>query len=208
MASSILKEFVRRVRPVRKPAYLTLEFAPGECAQVIGAAVVVSVGGTRRRLSFFVLVFCYSRRMYLEFTLGQGMEHFLACHQQAFEACGGVPGKIMIDNLKTGVLSHRLGERAQFHPRYLDLAAHYGFRPVACAVRKPNEKGRVENGVGYVKKNFLAGLELPSFAAVNPAAEQWLRTVANVRIHGETRRKPLEMFEEEKPRLKALPPQA
>lgn len=203
---SILKGFVRLVRPVHKPAYLALEFAPGECAQVDwGSFGFVTVGGTRRRLSFFVMVLCYSRVMYLEFTLGQGMEHFLSCHQKAFQFFGGAPGKVMIDNLKTGVLDHPLGEKAIFHPRYLDFADHHGFRPVACAVRKANEKGRVENGVGYVKKNFLSGLELPSFEALNPAAIQWLRTVANVRLHGETRRKPIEMFEEEKLKLKALP---
>ena len=90
--------------------------------------------------------------------------------------------KVMIDNLKVGVLRHPSGEKAFFHPRYLDLAAHYGFQPVACNVRKANKKGRVENGVGYVKKNFLNGLDLPSFAAINPAAAQWRDTVANVRI--------------------------
>ena len=103
------------------------------------------------------------------------------------------------------MLRHPSGEKALFHPRYLDLAAHYGFQPVACNVRKANEKGRVENGVGYVKKNFLNGLELPSFSAVNPAAVQWRDTVANVRIHGETHRKPIDLFAEEKPRLKPLP---
>ena len=83
------------------------------------------------------------------------------------------PGAIVIDNLKTGVLCHPLGEKALFHPRYLDFAAHYGFEPRACNVRKANEKGRVENAVGYVKKNFLAGLELPgSLAALNTAARQ------------------------------------
>jgi transposase len=60
------------------------------------------------------------------------------------------------------VLHHPIGERALFHPRYLDFAAHYGFEPRACNVGKANEKGRVETGIGYVKKNFLAGLELPS----------------------------------------------
>jgi transposase len=207
---SIVKEYVRLVRPVRAPAYLTLQFAPGECAQVDwGSLGSIGVGDTRRRLSFFVLVLCYSRLMYLQFTLSQAMEQFLSCHQAAFEFLGGVPAKIMIDNLKTGVLEHPLGEKALFHPRYLDLAGHYGFTPVACGVRQAQEKGRVENGVGYVKKNFLAGLELPSFAAINPAAQHWLRTVANVRLHGETRRKPLELFaEEEKPRLRPLPPLA
>jgi transposase len=203
---SILKEFVRLVRPVRKPAYLTLEFAAGECAQADwGSFGWVNVGSTRRRLSFFVMVLTYSRLLYVEFALGQAMEWFLSCHQHAFEFFGGTPQKVMIDNLKTGVLNHPMGESAQFHPRYLDFAGHYGFVPVACAVRKANEKGRVENGVGYVKGNFLNGLEIPGFAAVNPAALQWLRSVANVRIHGETRRKPIEMFEQEKPRLKPLP---
>jgi len=75
-------------------------------------------------------------------------------------------------------------------------------------VRKGNEKGRVENGVGYVKKNFLAGLQWPPHLdALNIAARQWMDTVANVRTHGETRRPPLELFAAEKPRLTPLAPQ-
>jgi transposase len=203
---SILKEYVRRVRPVRKPAFLMLEFAPGECAQVDwGSLGSVPVGSTRRRLSFFVMVLCHSRLMYVEFTVMEGMEHFLSCHRRALEHLGGSPMKVMIDNLKVGVLEHPRGEAARFNPRYLDFAAHYGFTPVACQVAKGNEKGRVENGVGYVKKNFLNGLDIPSFAAVNPAARQWLDTVANVRLHGETRCKPVERFVQEKPLLRPLP---
>jgi transposase len=203
---SILKEYVRLVRPVRKPAFLMLEFAPGECAQVDwGSLGSVAVGSTRRRLSFFVMVLCHSRLMYVEFTVMEGMEHFLSCHRRALEYMGGSPLKVMIDNLKVGVLEHPRGEAARFNPRYLDFAAHYGFTPVACPVAKGNEKGRVENGVGYVKKNFLNGLDIPSFAAVNPAARQWLDTVANVRVHGETRCKPVERFLQEKLLLRPLP---
>jgi len=203
---TILKDFVRQVRPVRKPAYLMLEFSPGECAQVDwGNFGSVAVGSTRRRLSFFVMVLCYSRLIYVEFTLSEGMEQFLSCHRHAFEFFQGVSTKVVIDNLKVGVLRHPSGQKALFHPRYLDLAAHYGFEPVACNVRKGNEKGRVENGVGYVKKNFLNGLEIPSFAAVHPAAIQWRDTVANVRVHGETHQKPIDLFIQEKPRLRPLP---
>jgi len=202
---SILKEFVRQVRPVRKPAFLALHFAPGECAQVDwGSFGSVQVGSTRRRLSFFVMVLCHSRMMFLQFSLSQSMEQFLWAHQQAWEFFGGVSAKVMIDNLKTGVLEHPVGQPAQFHPRYLDFAAHYGFEPVACTVKRGNEKGRVESGVGYVKKNFLAGLEIPSFEALPGAARQWLNETANVRIHGETRRPPLEMFQEEKSFLRPL----
>ncbi len=204
---SIVKTYVRAVRPVRHPAFLTLAFAPGEAAQVDwGSAGTITLGNTRRRLSFFVMVLCHSRMAYVEFTCGEATEHFLACHHNALEFFGGAPGVILIDNLKTGVLSHRFGERAVFNPRYLDFAAHYGFEARACNVRKPNEKGRVENGVGYVKKNFLAGLELPnSVSAMNTAARHWLDATANVRDHRETRQQPAALFLIEKPALRPLP---
>jgi len=207
---SIVKDYVRSVRPVRHPAFLTLAFAPGEAAQVDwGSAGTITLGNTRRRLSFFVMVLCHSRMAYVEFTCGEAMEHFLACHRNALEFFGGTPGVILIDNLKTGVLKHPFGERAVFHPRYLDFAAHYGFEPRACNVRKANEKGRVESGVGYVKKNFLAGLDLPnSLGGVNTAARHWMDTIANVRDHRATRKPPVELFLIEKPALRPLPPVA
>jgi transposase len=205
---TILTDYVRTIRRVRAPAFLTLAFAPGECAQVDwGCAGSMAIGSTRRRLSFFVMVLCYSRMCYVEFSLGEATEHFLQAHQNAFEFFGGVPAKVLIDNPKTAVLKHPSGEKPLFHPRYLDFAAHYGFEPRACNVRKPNEKGRVESGVGYVKKNFLHGLELPhGLDALNGAARQWMDTIANIRIHGETRKQPVELFALEKPHLKALPP--
>jgi transposase len=204
---TILSDYVRKVRPRRTPAFLKLAFAPGECAQVDwGSYGSILIGESSRRLSFFVMVLCYSRMMYLEFTVSQTMEHFLACHQNAFAAFGAVPKKIMVDNLKSAVLKRVIGEAPVFNPTYLDFANHHGFTITPCGVRKGNEKGRVENGVGYVKKNLLAGLDLPDFQAMAPVARQWLDTVANVRIHGETRRKPIEMFDEEKASLLTLPP--
>jgi transposase len=202
-----VKEYVRFVRPVRPAAYLTLAFAPGEAAQVDwGCAGAITIGNTRRRLSFFVMVLCHSRMMYVEFTCGESTEHFLACHQNGLQFFGGTPQAIIIDNLKTGVLEHRHGQDAVFNPRYLEFAAHYGFTPRACNVRQAHEKGRVENGVGYVKKNFLAGLEFPhSLSALNAAGRQWLDTIANVRLHKETRQRPCDLFLQERPALRPLP---
>lgn len=203
---SIVKDYVRAIRPSKRPAYLTLAFAPGECAQVDwGAYGSVAVGNTRRRLSFFAMVLCYSRMMYVEFTVSQSLEHFLYCHKNAFDFFGRVPKKIMVDNLKSAVLRRVLGRPPVFNPRYLDFANHYGFTITPCNVGRGNEKGRVENAVGYVKKNFLAGLEIPDFAAIGPAVRNWLETVANVRLHGETRKKPVELFEAERPCLLPLP---
>jgi hypothetical protein len=143
--------------------------------------------------------------LYVEFTVSQSLEHFLACHQNAFDFFGRVPKKIMVDNLKSAVLRRILGRPPVFNPRYLDFANHYGFTIAPCNVGRGNEKGRVENAVGYVKKNFLAGLEIPDFAALGPAVRNWLQTVANVRLHGETRKKPVELFEAERPCLLPLP---
>lgn len=204
--ATIVRDFVARVRPRKAKAFLTLSFDPGECAQVDwGEYGKVNVGSTQRKLSFFVMVLCYSRMMYLEFTVAQTMEHFLQCHRNAFEFFGAVPGAIMVDNLKCAVLRRLIGQAPTFNPRYLDLANHYGFEIRACGVGKGNEKGRVENGVGYVKKNFLAGLEISDFSVVNPAASTWRDEIANVRPHGTTRKPPLELFSVEKPAMSALP---
>jgi transposase len=110
---SILKAFVQHVRPAPAPAFLTLHFAPGQSAQVDwGSAGFLPVGNTRRQLSFFVMVLCYSRKLYVEFTLAQTQEHFLACHQQAFEYFNGVTAEVIVDNCKTAILSHPIGQPA------------------------------------------------------------------------------------------------
>ena len=203
---SIVKDYVRTVRPRRQSAFLKLAFAPGECAQVDwGSFGSVQVGQTRRRLSFFVMVLCYSRMMYVEFTVSQTMEHFLASHQHAFEAFGGVTQNVMVDNLKSAVLGRALGQAPVLNPKYLAFANHYGFTIAPCGVGKGNEKGRVENAVGYVKKNFLAGLDIPDFNALPPAIKHWLDGIANVRVHGETRQRPLDLWHKEKPYLSSLP---
>jgi transposase len=202
---SLVKQYVHRVRPKRAPAFLTLSFEPGEAAQVDwGVYGTVNVGKTRRQLSFFVMVLCYSRMMYVEFTVSQTMEHFLQCHHNAFAAFGLVPKKVMVDNLKSAVLKRQLGN-ITYNPHYVDFAQHYGFTIAACNVRAGNEKGRVESGVGYVKKNFLNGLEMTDFSMMNPAAKVWLDQIANCRQHGETHERPLDRYDKERQHAQAVP---
>jgi transposase len=201
-----VRMFVAKVRPRKEKAFLTLHFEPGECAQVDwGQFGTVQVGSTQRRLSFFVMVLCHSRMMYVEFTVSETMEQFLGCHRNAFEYFGAVPGAIMVDNLKSAVLKRLVGEAPVFNPRYLNCANHYGFKIRACNVAKGNEKGRVENAVGYIKKNFLGGLNIGDFSAVNPAGRVWLDEIANVRVHGTTQKQPIELFKTEKPVMTPLP---
>ena len=205
--ATIVRDYVRHIRPTQLPVYLKLHFAPAEAGQVDwGTFETVAVGNTRRRLSFFVMVLAFSRQMFVEFTVSQTMEHFLACHQHAFAAFGGVTTKIIVDNLKSAVLRRLVGSAPVFNPRYVDFARHYGFEITACNVARANEKGRVESGVGYVKKNFLRGLELTDLGAIQAAAQLWLDTIANVRIHGETHQRPVDLFAQERQRLTSLNP--
>ena len=202
---TILKTFIRSVRPMPRPAFLTLQFVPGQCAQVDwGSWGSVQVGNTRRQLSFFALVLCSSRMLYVEFTLGQTQEHFLGCHERAFTFLGGVPLEVWVDNCKTAVLSHPPGGTPVFNPRYLDFARHYGFAIKACGPHHPQSKGRVESAVGYIKGNFLAGLDPKEFAPINAAARLWLDGVANVRCHGETKLRPVDQWAAERPHLQRL----
>ena len=131
--ATIVKDYVQRIRPRKTKAFLTLSFAPGECAQVDwGQFGTVRVGLTERKLSFFVMVLCYSRMMYVEFTVSETMEHFLGCHQNAFHFFGAVPAAIMVDNLKCAVIKRHVGCDPVFNARYLDFAGHYGFKIRAC----------------------------------------------------------------------------
>jgi len=204
-AYSILRDHVAKVRPKRMEAYLKVNYAPGECAQIDwGSYGSVRVGGTRRALSFFALVLCHSRYLYLEFTLGQSMEWFLGCQQRAFLKMGAVPRVMIVDNCKTAVLSHPVGGPVVYNPHYLDFARHYGFEVRACGPRHPQSKGIVEKAVGYIKSNLLNGLQIGDFASLEPQARLWLDQVANVRTHSETKRRPVDLFSEEKPLMLPL----
>jgi len=203
---SSVKELVRTMRPAKKPAYLTLDFEPGQAAQVdFGYCGKIILGNTTRRLSIFVMVLCYSRKMFAQFILRESLEHFLSCHRNAFEYFGGVPQRVMVDNCKVAVTSNTRYQEPILNPHYQDLATHYGFIIKPCGVRKPHEKGRVESAIHYVKQNFLNGLELSGLSAMNQALNQWLDTVANIRNHATTRERPSDRFNKEKDLLQSLP---
>ncbi len=203
---STVRSYVAKVRPVRKKAYLTLNFLPGEAAQVDFAYCgYIQLETTRRRLYAFAMTLCYSRMTYLEFIMHQNQEHFLRCHRNAFRYFNGVPEKIMVDNCKVAVKEHPVYGRVKLNERYEDFALYYGFKVKPCGVRKPNQKGGVERTISYIRKNFLNGIgEIKSLTAINNAGRIWLDKTANVRIHKTTGKRPIDMFEEEKEKLLRL----
>jgi transposase len=203
---TIVRGLLRKLRGKPAPeAFATLAFPPGDAAQVDWAACgSLLVDGRPRRLSAFLLQLCYSRFLYVEFTLSERMEVFLGCHEAAFQALGGVPHRGMYDNLRSVVLARALGE-IRFHPRFLDFSAHYGFKPVACAPYRPNEKGRIENSVRYLKHNFLAGRCFTTLDEANREVRRWLAEVANVRVHASTHKQPVDLLAQERALLLPLP---
>ncbi|MBW2690657.1 MAG: IS21 family transposase [Deltaproteobacteria bacterium] len=207
--SSLVRQVVAELRPRMKPVYQSLHFEPGDCGQVDwGVWQMLDVDGGQRRISFFSIVLCHSRMLYIEFFLGEKMEHWLQAHRNAFEYFGGVPKKVMVDNCKTAVTKARSRtQEAQINSVYQSFADHYGFTITACDPYQPQQKGRTENAVGYVKTAFLGGRPPAPVAALNSAAWHWLKTQANCRTHGTTGKQPEQVFQaEEKPILQPLPP--
>jgi transposase len=201
-----LRRTVARLRPLIREPFLRLQFFPGEQAQVDWAHFGhVMVGRARRTLSCFVMTLSYSRALYLEFFFDQTMENFLRGHVHAFQAWNGQPRVILYDNLKSAVLERR-GDQILFHPRLLELSAHYHFAPQPCQVRAGNQKGRVERAIRYVRDSFWAGRTFTTLTECNRQALVWRDQVAHQRRWpGQDGRKVAEVFVDEQPRLLSPP---
>ena len=150
------------------------------------------------------MVLSHSRKAYSEAVLRQDTETFIRCLENGFRAFGGGTLTVNLDNLKAAVLKADWYD-PQLNPKLIDFARHYGTTILPCIPRTPEHKGKVENSVAYVKDNALAGRKFASLAALNLFLAQWERTVADVRIHGTTKRQVAELFSVEKPLLLPLP---
>jgi transposase len=206
---SSVYDFIHHFRQRPGPAFIPLTSLPGEQAQVDWAECgYINCGQHQRKLYVFVMTLCYSRYLFLEFTVSMEMDAFLACHVQAFDFFGGIPRELIYDNLKCVVLD-RIKNEIHFNARYLDFATHFGIAPKVCNVRSPHEKGKVERVIEYIKGNFLARGPFENFEQIKLAGKNWLNQIANQRLHSVTRKIPCQAFvNEEKALLKPLPPQA
>lgn len=176
-----LRRAVTRLRPHQREPFLQLQTFAGEQAQVDWAHFgSVMVGRAKRALSCFVMTLSYSRALYLEFFFDQTMENFLRGHVRGFAAFGGQTRVILYDNLKSVVLERR-GNQIQFHPRLIELSAHYHFAARPCQVRAGNQKGRVERAIRYVRDSFWAGRTFLTLAECNRQAWLWRDQVAHQR---------------------------
>src|SRR6516162_6155410 len=201
-----LRRVVAELRPPRREAFLRLRPFPGEQAQADWAHFgEVRIGRARRRLSGFVLTLAYSRALWLEFFFDQSLENFLLGHVHAFHNWGGAPRSLETDNLRSVVLERR-GDAIHFHPRYLELSAHYHFTTLPCRPARGNEKGRVERAIQYVRTSFFAARPFTTLEDFNRQALAWRDQIAHQRPWpGDDSRTVAHALEEEKPRLLPLP---
>jgi transposase len=203
---SQLRRVVAELRPPRREAFLRLHTFPGEQAQADWAHFgEVTIGRARRRLSAFLLTLSYSRALWLEFFLDQTLENFLLGHVHAFADWGGPTRTVLYDNLKSVVLERR-GEAIHFHPRLLELSAHYHFAARPCRPARGNEKGRVERAIQYARGSFFAARSFTTLADFNHQALQWRETIAHQRPWpGDDSRSVAQAFQEEQAHLLPLP---
>jgi len=204
---SILKQYVQQVRPQFKPpeAFLRMTYAPGEFGQVDWAELPDRVlhQGVPCKVYAFVMVLCYSRELYVEFSLATQLSDFLRCHQNALRVFGGSPKTNVYDNLTSVVLTRR-GADVTFNENFLAFAGHSCFEPKACWPYRPNEKGVVERPIDYLKRNFWAGRTFRDFDDVIAQGRRWLER-ANQRIHGTLKERPGDRFAYECTMLTPLP---
>lgn len=196
--------------PAGKLVTVRIEREPGSEAQVdfgYAGLLVDPTSGALRKAWAFVMVLAYSRHQYVEFVFDQKLPTWIALHAHAFAFFGGVPGRVVLDNLKAGI-TRACFDDPQIQSTYRECAEHYGFLLAPCAPRTPEHKGKVEQGgVHYVKQNFLGGRPPTTLTQANADVLAWCRTTAGQRRHGTTKAAPLERFEQvERERLVPLPP--
>jgi transposase len=206
---SSIYRFLHQLTPPQPAATVRVERAPGTEAQVdfgyAGRMIDPATGAVRKTWAF-VMLLAYSRHQFVEFVFDQSLPTWIQLHQHAFAFFGGVPQRIVLDNLKAGIVKACFDD-PQIQRTYRECAEHYGFLIAPCRPRTPEHKGKVEQGgVHYVKRNFLGGRIATTLTEANADVLAWCRTTAGERIHGTTKEPPLARFQiTEQAQLKPLP---
>jgi len=184
---------LRRELVLADRATIRFETPPGHQMQVDFGEKWLEIGGVQQKRFVFVATLGYSRRTFAMVFGSMRQRDWITGMEGAFRHFGGVPQEILSDNAKPLVLRQQ-GGRAVFNPEFAAFCSHWGVRPRACQPYRARTKGKVENGVGYVKGNALGSLSFHDDAHLDQHLLTWMRETADQRIHGTTHERPLERF--------------
>ena len=196
--ATLIKDYVQNYRPPQcAKAVQRYETLPGEQAQVDwGICEYEDVDGRSHRMPVFVMVLGYSRAIYVEFARRCDIYSFLRCFVHAIEHFGGVPKIMLTDHMKTVVIGMNDDHTPAWNRTFEDFALAIGLTPKLCKVRRPETKGKVERGVGFVKDNFWPGRTYTDILDLNRQALAWGAQV-DERIHGTTGERPCDRIKDE-----------
>lgn len=201
-----VKDYLRPLRrQARAVAVRRFETPPGHQAQVDwGDIGHLETATGRRSVHAFVFTLGHSRALFADVATDTKLSTLLRLHEAAFAELGGVPREILYDRMKTVVLGTDERGEVKWHPVFMDFARYWGFTPRACAAYRPQTKGKVESGVGYLRKNFLCGRKAQDVSDLGSQLRSWVWQVANRRTHGTTHREVFTAWQQEKPHLGPL----
>jgi transposase len=193
---TIVKDFIRKIRPASGvQAVYRFETDPGKQAQVDWSECGrIEIDGKVQKLYCFNMVMSYSRMTYAEFTLSIDTATLIQCHLNAFDFFGGYTEEILYDNMKQIVIKRTMkSSDSVWNTQFEQFFRHYGFIPRLHRPYRPQTKGKIENVVGFVKRDFFLGSSFCSFSDINNQLHSWLNRVNN-RVHGTTHDIPAELF--------------
>jgi transposase len=190
-----VRRFVRQHLPQEELPFRRLECGPGEEAQVdFGQGAYIQQSDSRRyRPHVLRIVLGYSRKAYSEVVRRQTTESFLRALENAFWHFGGVPQRLVLDNLRAAVTRADWYD-PEINPKVRSFAQHYGIALMPTKPYTPRHKGKVERGVDYVQENALKGRLFADLTQQNRFLLTWEQTVADTRIHGTTKQQVGKLF--------------
>jgi len=189
---TIVRDYLKKLRGQQnfRTAFIRFESPAGEQMQIDwGHFGSIGYGETMRKLYAFAAIECYSRMAYVEFTHSQNQHTLHQAILNAFTYFGGSTEQIVVDNMLTAVIE-RQGSLIRFNDAFLDFLRIFNITPIACNVASPHEKGKIENIIKYLRHNFWPLRTFTDLCDVNRQVKTWLDTVANVRTHQTTGKRP------------------